>query len=130
MKSLKFKKTDLCYFIGLFFLTLKYYFSVSEIFYSNYLDFSLMALGYIFLLLKCFCDIRKIEELIKLISLLLIGGIIYLKAGVTLFLTLIIVIYSSKEINFKKIVRFLFYIGLYITIIHVLFYIIYLLFDF
>lgn len=129
---MKINKKESLFFIGVVFLLLKAWGTSSSI-----LSVLLEPLGNFFVffayssfLLSIILNKPSTKE-IKIYGVLLFIGIMtYMTSKATAILTLFFTLISMKDIEVKKVIKFIFKINLFLLLVHILLYFIYMVFDF
>ena len=126
---MKIKKIDLIYFCAIGIILVNYYLGISNLIeWSEDISDFFNLIAYVLLFLKI---IYK-ESIMKLI---LYGVIIilslcgYLNSGMTVLITLILVVIASKNIDLNRIIIFIFSISLVTLLVHIFLYIFNLIFS-
>lgn len=124
---MKVRKNEILYYIGIALLTIRTMFCGYSLLF-RFDDFGsnlLLATIYLCFILSFFINKFSYKELIIYVFALAIGLISYLKTENTVILTLLLVIFSAKNINIRNVLKIIFYINLSLVIIHILFYCVY-----
>lgn len=124
------KKIDILFFLGILLLSLRGFFNVSQIVNvpNNVLDIMLL-LSYICFLTKIILMNEKVKKLIVYAFIILIGMIIFINAKQPSVITLFLVVIAAKNIEIKRIVKFLFIINVLVISVHICIYILYNVFN-
>lgn len=127
---MKIKKNECLFFVGIIFLLLKSWISVSELFRSlQILDNILMFSAYIFFLISIIIKKPRNKEIKIDIILITIGILTYICSKYTAILTLFFVLISMKDIEVKKVVKLILCVNLFLLMIHILLYSVFMIFD-
>lgn len=124
------KKIDILFFLGILLLSLRGFLNVSQIINApnNVLDIMLL-LSYICFLAKIILMNEKVKKLIVYAFIILIGIIIFITAKQPSVITLFLVVIAAKNIEIKRIVKFLFIINVLVIFVHICIYILYNVFN-
>lgn len=124
------KKINILFFIGITLIEIRFFLNISQIFNvnSHILDIVLLF-AYLFLVLKILLANEKIKNLIFYFFILILGVGVYYKTSQPSVVTLFLVVISAKNIEIKKIVKYLLILNSINLAIHVCLYIIYYVFQ-
>ena len=126
---MKIEKKQILYYVAIIILIILECGGASQIFKISETIRSILLFSAYFLLSVQICNRKHTKsEFVKTVFLIICGIIIYFSTKTTMFLTLILVILASKNTDINKTIKLIFYINLFFLIIHVISYIIYLVF--
>ena len=128
---MRIKKSELIYFFAIILLLIRYTLQVSTLINvsssSSFFDI-LLIISYLLLFLKIIYK-ESIRNLIIYAIIILFAIISYVNSKMTDYLTLVLVVIATKNIEIKKIVKFLFEYYLIILIVHIIAYVLMMLLD-
>lgn len=128
---MRIKKSELIYFLAIILLLIRYTLQISTLINvsssSDFFDF-LLILSYLLLIFKIIYK-ESIKNLIIYAIIILFAIMSYVNSKMTDYLTLVLVVIATKDIDIKKIVKFLFEYYLIILIVHMIAYLIMMLLD-
>lgn len=124
---MKIRKNEILYYIGIALLTIRTMCSGYSLLFrfDDFCSNLLLAAIYLCFIVSFFINKFSYKELIIYVFVLAIGLISYLKIKNTAILTLLLVIFSAKNINIGNVLKIIFYINLSLVITHILFYCVY-----
>lgn len=124
------KKFDILFFFGILMISLREIFNASQIINvsNNVLDIMLLV-GYIFLILKIILSNEKVKRLLIYTFIILIGIVVFIVSKQPSIISLFLIVIAAKNIEIKKIIKFLFAINIIGIFVHICIYILYSVFD-